>query len=114
MSFRWPTKDPDETLDYSIDWSRFLGSATITGVTWFVQTPEIGKTQINGGQTLTVASSNAVTDNLQNIAQTNTTTVATINLGAGVRNRKYIFTCRIVDSTGSTSERTAHLTIREN
>lgn len=114
MSFRWPTKDPDESLDYSIDWSRFLGSATISSVTWFVQTPEIGKTQISAGQTLTTASSGAVTDSLQNIAQTNTTTVATINLGSGVLNRKYTFTCRIVDSTGSTSERTANLTIREN
>jgi len=27
MSFRWPSKDPDETLDYSVDWSRFLDTA---------------------------------------------------------------------------------------
>ncbi len=114
MSFRWPTKDPDETLDYSFDWSRFLGSATISSVTWFVQTPEIGKTQINAGQTLTTASSNAVTDSIQNVSQTNTNTVATINIGSGVLNRQYIFTCRVIDSTGSTAERTAKLVIREN
>ena len=36
MSFRWPNKDPDEQLDYSIDWSRFLGSATISSVVWSV------------------------------------------------------------------------------
>jgi hypothetical protein len=35
MALRWPVKDPDETLDYSIDWSRFLGSGiTISAVTW--------------------------------------------------------------------------------
>ena len=38
MSFRWPNKDPDETLDYSVDWSRFLGSATIASVVWSVKT----------------------------------------------------------------------------
>ena len=37
MSFRWPSKDPDETLDYSVDWSRFLASATIASVTWAVK-----------------------------------------------------------------------------
>ena len=37
MSFRWPNKDPDEQLDYSVDWSRFLGSATISTVTWSVK-----------------------------------------------------------------------------
>ena len=84
MSFRWPIKDPDETLDYSVDWSRFLGSGTISSVIWFVQTSEIGKTRINAGQTLTTASSGAVTDSIQNVSQTNTNTVATINIGSGV------------------------------
>jgi hypothetical protein len=114
MSFRWPVKDPDESLDYSIDWSRFLDTATISSVTWYVQTPEIGKTELGAGQTLTTASSNAVTDSIQNIAQTNTNTVATINLGGGVLNREYIFTCNIMDSTASQAERTVKLKIREN
>ena len=113
MSFRWPVKDPDEQLDYSMDWSRFLGTATISSVTWFVKTSEIGKTQINAGATLTTASSNAVTDSIQNIAQTNTNTVATINLGGGVLNREYSFICQITDSTGSTAERTVKVSIRQ-
>ena len=110
MSFRWPVKDPDEQLDYSMDWSRFLGTATISSVTWFVKTSEIGKTQINAGATLTTASSNAVTDSIQNIAQTNTNTVATINLGGGVLNREYSFICQITDST---AERTVKVSIRQ-
>lgn len=113
MSFRWPVKDPDETLDYSIDWSRFLDTATITSVTWFVKTPKIGKTQIDAGETLTTASGNTVTDSIQNISQTNTNTVATINLGGGVLNREYTFTCQIVDSTGSTAERSVKVVIRQ-
>ena len=24
MSYKWPDKDPDETIDYSVDWSRFI------------------------------------------------------------------------------------------
>jgi len=113
MSFRWPVKDPDETLDYSMDWSRFLDTATISSVTWFVKTPEIGKTQIDAGETLTTASGSTVTDSIQNISQTNTNTVATINLGGGVLNREYSFICQIVDSTGSTAERTVKLNIRQ-
>lgn len=113
MSFRWPVKDPDETLDYSIDWSRWLDTATISSVTWFVKTPEIGKTQIDAGETLTTASDSAVTDSIQNISQTNTNTVATLNLGGGVLNREYTFICQIVDSTGSTAERSIKVAIRQ-
>jgi hypothetical protein len=113
MSFRWPVKDPDETLDYSMDWSRWLDTATISSVTWFVKTPEIGKTQIDAGETLTTASGSTVTDSIQNISQTNTNTVATLNLGGGVLTREYTFTCQIVDSTGSTAERSVKVAIRQ-
>ena len=114
MSFRWTTKDPDETLDYSVDWSRFLGSATISSVVWSVQTPDIGKTTLAAGQDLTTASSSAVIDSIQNISQTNTDTVATINLASGVLNREYTFTCAMTDTTGSVAERTVKMRIREN
>ena len=116
MSFRWPVKDPDETLDYSVDWSRFLGSATISSVVWSVQTPEIGKTTLAAGETLTTASSNAVTDSIQNVSQTintPTSTVATINIGGGVLNREYTFTCAMTDSNARVAERTIKLVIRE-
>tara|TARA_R110001583_G_scaffold132084_1_gene283938 strand:+ start:822 stop:1166 length:345 start_codon:yes stop_codon:yes gene_type:complete len=113
MSFKWPIKDPDETLDYSVDWLRFLGDATISSVIWFVKTSEVGKTQLGSGQTLTTASSSAVTDDIQNVSQSNTSTVATINIGGGVLNREYTFSCKMTDSTGSTAERSIKLSIRE-
>ena len=113
MSFRWPVKDPDETLDYSIDWSRFLGSNTIASVVWSVKTSEIGKTTLASGENLTTASSSAVTDSIQNVSQTNTNTVATINIGGGVLNREYTFTCTMTDNTASVAERTVKLVIRE-
>lgn len=114
MSFRWPNKDPDETLDYSVDWSRYLGDAQINTVTWFVQSKSYNtKTQIDSGETLATASSNATTDSIQNVSQTNTTQVVTINIGGGTHNEEYTFTCRIADSTGSTSERTIKLKVKE-
>lgn len=115
MSFRWPVKDPDETLDYSVDWSRFLESAdtTISSVIWYVKTNEIGKTTLASGQDLTTASGGSVTDSIQNVAESNTNTVATINIAGGVLNREYTFMCRMTDNTGSTAERSIKLTIRE-
>ena len=114
MSFRWPNKDPDETLDYSVDWSRFLESATIDSVKWFVQSSLYNtKTELQSGQTLTVASSSATTDSIQNVSQTNTTTVATINIAGGQNNVEYTFTCQMTDTTASTAERTIKLRIKE-
>ena len=42
MSYKWPDKDPQEQLDYSIDWSRFLGTNSsgsaigLSSAEWFV------------------------------------------------------------------------------
>jgi hypothetical protein len=114
MAFRWPFKDPDETLDYSMDWSRFLESATISSVTWSVKTSAYDtETTLASGQTLTAASGSATTDSIQNVSQTNTNTVATINMGGGVVNREYTFFCTIVDSTGSTAKRSVKIKIRD-
>ena len=114
MSFRWPNKDPDETLDYSVDWSRFLESATINSVKWFVQSSLYNtKTELQAGQTLTTASSSATTDSIQNVSQTNTNTVATINIAGGQNNVEYTFTCQMTDTTASTAERTIKLRIKE-
>jgi len=119
MSFRWPNKDPDETLDYSVDWSRFLddGSATpavINSVKWFVKSSLYDtKTELEAGETLTAASGSATTDSIQNVSQTNTNTVATINIGGGQNNVEYTFSCQMTDDTGSTAERTIKLRIKE-
>jgi hypothetical protein len=104
MSFKWANKDPDEILDYSVDWSRFLGTATITSVAWFVDNASGVKTALTGG---------AVVNGIQNVAQTNTSTVATINLGLGTLNEEYKFYCRMSDSTGSIAERVIKLRIKE-
>ena len=114
MSFRWPNKDPDETLDYSVDWSRFLGSATIASAVWSVKTTSYTtKTILAAGQDLNTASGGASTDTIQNTAQSNTSTVATINIAGGTNNEEYTFFCTMTDSTGSIAERSIKLRVRE-
>lgn len=114
MSFRWPNKDPDETLDYSVDWSRFLGSATIASSVWSVKTTSYTtKTTLAAGQDLNTASGGASTDTIQNTAQSNTSTVATINIAGGTNNEEYTFFCTMTDSTGSIAERSIKLRVRE-
>ena len=80
MSYKWPDKDKDELLDYSIDWSRFLGTDTISAVTWFIDAADGTKTQV---------SDTDVVDGLQFIQGTYTNTVSTIRLGLGTNNKRY-------------------------
>ena len=61
MSYKWPDKDKDEILDYNIDWSRFLGDDTISGVTWFIDDSDGTKTLIDAGE---------VVNNLQMVQKT--------------------------------------------
>ena len=114
MSFRWPINDPDGTLDYSVDWSRFLDTATINSVRWFVKSTLYNtKTELTNGQNLTTASGGATTDSIQNVSQSNTDTVATINIGGGQNNIEYTFFCQMTDNTGSTAERSIKLKLKE-
>jgi len=104
MSFKWPNKDPDETLDYSVDWSRWLNGATISSVIWYVDNSSGTKTALTAGNTV---------NGLQNIAQTVSDGVATINLGSGTNNIEYKIYCNMSDSSGSTAERVIRLRIKE-
>lgn len=36
MPLSWPIKDPDEKLDYDLDWTERLATDTITTSTWIV------------------------------------------------------------------------------
>lgn len=104
MSFRWPNKDQNEVLDYSVDWSRWLNGATIASVTWYVDDSTGTKTAITSGSTV---------NGIQNVSQSVSGGVATINLGLGTNNTEYKFYCSMSDSTGSTAERVIRLRIKE-
>jgi hypothetical protein len=104
MSFRWPNKDPDETLDYSVDWSRWLNGATISSVVWYVDNSTGVKTALPASSTV---------NGLQNVAQTISNGVATINLGLGTNNTEYKIYCNMSDSSGNVAERVVRLRIKE-
>lgn len=104
MSFRWVSKDPDEILDYSVDWSRWLGDATISSVTWYVDNASGSKTELSAGSTV---------NGIQNVAQTISGGVATINLGLGTNNTEYKFYCSMADNSGNVAERVIRLKVKE-
>lgn len=114
MAYQWPFKDPDETLDYSVDWSRFLGDGvTIATVVWSVESANYRtETVLAAGEDLTTATGGTETDSIQNVSQTATSTVATINIGGGVANREYTFYCTMTDSTASVAKRSIKLKVR--
>jgi hypothetical protein len=104
MSFRWPNKDQNEVLDYSVDWSRWLSGAAISSVTWYVDDASGTKTALTAGNTV---------NGIQNVSQSVSGAVATINLGLGTNNIEYKFYCSMSDNTGSTAERVIRLRIKE-
>jgi len=118
MSFKWPNKDPDETLDYTVDWSRFLGydHATSTGNTiannlWFIDDASGVKTSISTSENTTV---NGITTVFGGLTRDSTNTACTIRLSAGTNNTTYKITSQITDSSGLISERVIRLRIKEN
>ena len=105
--FTWPSKDPDETVDFSMDWSRYLNDqATIDNVTWFVDNASGVKTEL--------ANANDIVNGIQFVGKSNTNTVATINVALGTNNLKYKFSCQIRDTSGTIAERTVTLPIKES
>ncbi len=85
----WVYKDPESVLDYSLNWSDWLGTDTISAVVWTVP----------AGITQTTA--------------TNTTTAATIWLSGGTANAEYTIECKITTASGRTDERSFIVKIRE-
>lgn len=81
--------DPEAVLDYAVDWSAWLGTDTISTVTWTVPTG------------LVLAS------------QANTTTVATAWISGGVAGTVYTVECKIVTAAGRTDERSFVLRVVE-
>jgi hypothetical protein len=104
MSYKWPDKDKDEVVDYSVDWSRFLGADTISGVTWYIDAADGTKTEV---------SATDVVNGLQFAQGTYTNTVATIRLGLGTNNVRYKITCKITTNGGLQYERSVFLRIKE-
>ena len=103
MSYKWPEKDPDETADFSVDWSRFLKEDTIASAVFFIEAADGTKTQVSTAQ---------IVNNLQFIAGTVAGNVATARFAQGTNNVRYNITVRINTTQGLTYERTVILPIR--
>lgn len=88
MALRWPNKDPDEVLDYVIDWSDRLAGDTISTSTWEVPSGITKDSDSNG------------------------TTSTTVWLSGGTANAVYTLTNRIVTAAGRTMDQSVRLTVR--
>lgn len=102
--YKWPDKDKDEIVDYSIDWSRFLNGDSISGVTWFVYDADGVKTEFLPAQ---------LVNNLQCLSFTNTLTVATLRVAFGTNNIRYKITCQVETQQGLQFEVSVFLRIKE-
>lgn len=72
-------KDPNEQLDYRVDWSVKLGSDTISGVTW-----------------------EGVDGDLTQVDASNDSTSATVWIGGGLAGSQYGVICEVVTAAGRT------------
>lgn len=111
MAYKWPNHDPDEVVDYSIDWKRFIhrnDEDDITTVTWFVSDNDVKNFEM-----ASYRSFNNTSGELMLIQPTNTATVATARFGSGVVGKRYTVKCRVTVNSGQTYEREVYLTVRE-
>lgn len=84
----WPSKDPDEVLDYELDWEPRLGDDTLATVTW------------------TVPAGLTKTD--EDISGA----IAVLWLSGGTVGESYTIACRAVTAGGRTYDETLRLAVR--
>ena len=89
--FPFWVKDPDARKDYAIDWSAWLGDATIVDSTWIVPS---GLTH------------DAAEDEFS-------ATVALLWLSGGTKGQRYIVTNRVTASDGSIEDQSIEILIRQ-
>jgi len=104
MAYKWPNKDPDETLDYSVDWSRYLDGANINSYRWFCEDSDGTKTLFSGGGTI---------NGLTHGGAAFDTYVVTITLSGGTNNTTYALYNEITSTSGITTERKINLKVRQ-
>lgn len=85
---RWPTKDPDEVLDFTVDWAARLDDDTISTSTWTVPSGII------------------------KVEDEHTTTKAVIWLQGGTIDKVYEFLNRIVTTGGRTMDQSVSVRVR--
>lgn len=92
MALTWPAKDPDEVLDYQVDWTDKLAGDTIATSAFTV-----------------VSAGGVVID-----SQSNTTALSKVWLSGGTTGATAILQCRIATAGGRTFEETIALPIQSS
>lgn len=93
MTLKWDPKDPDEELDYTIDWTRRLVTGdTISTSTWIIDGPDSDLTQ--------------TFDSIS-------TVYTIVWLSGGTVGYRYTCTNRVVTSQGRTMDQSVTLRIKE-
>jgi hypothetical protein len=104
MSYKWPDKDKDEITDFSVDWSRFLGTDTLSAAVWFVNDADGVKTEVEDAE---------IVNGLQFVQGTLSGKVSTARFSLGTNNTRYIVTCQITTGAGLQYERSIFLRVKE-
>lgn len=87
MALSWPVKDPDEFLDYCIDWTkRLVDDDTITSVEWLLSSDEIVKSN-----------------------ESHDTTKALLWIAGGTAGQTYQVLCRVTTTQGRIMDQTVNL-----
>jgi len=87
----WPYKDPDEDLDYQLDWTAWLST----------------------GETITVSTFTVLTGDVALGANSVSGAITTIWISGGTLNTSSVVNNRITTSAGRIAERSVRLRIRE-
>ncbi|HJQ58207.1 MAG TPA: hypothetical protein VJ890_14970 [Vineibacter sp.] len=101
-TLRWPPKDPDEDLDYEIDWTDRLRSL-----------PAAANDTISGTPSWSVSGS-GLAIGTGGKAPTATETSTKVWLSGGTAGQVYDVTCRITTTGGRTMELTYKLLVRSS
>ena len=83
------TKDPNAVLDYSVDWTRWLAGDQIAASEWIIPS------------------------GLTKMADSKTSTSATVWLSGGTAGQWYIVTNRITTAAGRTEDRSFTIRVEE-
>ena len=90
MALTWPDKDPDEVLDYTVNWAARLAEGdTISTSTWIVP------------------------DGITKDSDSRGDSTTTIWLSGGTLSAEYSFVNRVVTAGGRTMDQTINITITE-
>lgn len=104
MALKWPDKDPDDQLDYSIDWTEKLEESTISSIVWKIY---------DADDVLQTWSAGEIVNGLQYVSSTNTDTVATLYLGSGTAFTTYKIVCRMTASDATIIEQEVRIRVVE-